>query len=175
MVPTQDAVLVVAPDEGTQSSVTSALRDHWPVRTATTAPAGRESLDESVAVVVLVDALEDPTALLGTTPERLGAVQVLWIGDPDASIEEAVDATVDPERIADRSRHVVDRLQRRARYDRLLTRFYELARARESDEGATPSDAEMNSLKRELDELVADLDDEDAFEIALGTRRPANR
>lgn len=172
MAPIQ-AVLVSSPDADVVASLAATLRDHWPVRTATTARKTETSLDDTVTVVVFDPAfdslsLDDLTAMVnegspdaqllqfGTSPDRQagGADAVL----PDAADEE-------------RLRSTVGRLQRRARYSRLLSRFYSIARSR--SDGTTPETSddpsrELSDIKRELDELAAELDDEDLFDVALG-------
>ncbi|WP_135662442.1 hypothetical protein [Halorhabdus rudnickae] len=180
---TQDAVLVASPEEKRRLSITSILRDHWPVRIATTLDSALDSLDASIAVTVIDESMEGPPSdlFVARASDEL-SFQILWLGSSDGSVAGRADAVLDLDRIEDASRKIVERLQRRARYDRLLTRFYELARRHErNDEKATAdgeptaTDAELDSLKRELDAVVAELDDEDAFEVALGDRRTVDR
>jgi len=182
MVPTQDVVLVASPAEETRGSIASPLRDRWPVRTAPTLAAALDSLDESIAVVVLDDFDGSSRDLFRTRTDADLSFQVLWLGDPDAPTADYADAVVPSDRIERVAGSTVERLQLRARYDRLLTRFYELAHRRGEPEGESTgeggrvrTDAELAALKRTLDDLVAELDDEDAFEVALGARRPVDR
>ena len=183
MASTQDAVLVASPEEERRLSITSVLRDHWPVRIATTLDGALDSLDESIAVIVIDESIEEaPSDLFAARLEDERSFQILWLGTSDGPFVDRAEAVLDPARVEDQSLTIVDRLQRRARYDRLLTRFYELARVRGRDEEKATAegkpvatDVELDSLKRELDEIVAELDDEDAFEVALGNRPPVNQ
>ncbi|WP_136688100.1 hypothetical protein [Halorhabdus amylolytica] len=183
MASTQDAVLVASPEEEQRLSITSVLRDHWPVRIATTLDGALDSLDDSIAVTVIDESIEGaPSDLFAARLENELSFQILWLGASEGPFADRAEAVLDPARVEDQSLTIVDRLQRRARYDRLLTRFYELARRRgRDDEESTAegkpaaTDAELDSLKRELDEIVAELDDEDAFEVALGDRQTVDR
>jgi len=132
MAPIQ-AVLVSSPDEDVVSSLTATLRDRWPTRTATSPDETTRSLDENVTVVVFDTAfaglsLDDLAAM---TTEQSPDAQVLQLGtsmDPNAGRADAVlTHAVETDTICS----TVDRLQRRARYNRLLSRFYSLSLALE--------------------------------------------
>ncbi|MFB6201546.1 MAG: hypothetical protein ABEI98_06015 [Halorhabdus sp.] len=178
MVPTQDAVVVASPREDVQSSITSVLRDHWPVRTATTVDRAIDSLDDAVSVLVIDQAFGDGLSACFDRLDDDRFLQVLVLKRVDAPAVERADAISDSDRLDGHVRETVARLNRRARYDRLLTRFYELARTRAGDERSdrsAPTETELATLKRELDDLVARLDDHDAFEMALTRGRPDDR
>ncbi|WEL21993.1 Rec domain [Halorhabdus sp. BNX81] len=170
MAPTQ-AVLVSAPDEAV-SSLIAPLRDRWSTRTATTPAETKTSLDERVAVVIIDPAVESLSIddLATMINDRVPDAQILQFGqsnDPSAGTADAVlTRGADEETLCS----TVDRLQRRARYKRLLSRFYAKSRSRgeqppeeQTDEGAL----KIADLKSELDEVAAELDDEDLFDAAL--------
>jgi len=106
------------------------------------------------------------------TTEQSPDAQVLQLGtsmDPNAG---RADAVLTHAAETDTICSTVDRLQRRARYNRLLSRFYSLSRARSeraSENGTDQSAQEIADIKCELDELAAALDDEDLFDAALGS------
>jgi len=173
MAPIQ-AVLVSSPDEDVVSSLTATLRDRWPTRTATSPDETTRSLDENVTVVVFDTAFEGVSLddLAAMTAEQSPDAQVLQLGtsmDPNAG---RADAVLTHAAETDTICSTVDRLQRRARYNRLLSRFYSLSRARSeraSENETDQSTQEIADIKCELDELAAALDDEDLFDAALGS------
>lgn len=179
MAPIQ-AVLVSSPDEDVVSSLTATLRDHWPVRTATTAQETETSLDESVTVVVFEPAfeslsLDDLATVVETSSPDAQLLQYGASADPTAETADAVLTQVDE---TEPIRSTVERLQRRVRYLRLLSRFYALARSQSQRDTADQTEeqsTELAEIKRELDELAAELDDEDLFDVALGKHNEDRR
>ncbi|QGN06943.1 hypothetical protein Hrd1104_06300 [Halorhabdus sp. CBA1104] len=169
-----DVVLVYAPDETKRRSITTALRDRWSVRTATTPEAAASSLDETIAVVVGTDgtSIEDPRT---NSPSECDHIQLLWLASSEAEVPASGGNVLADDVSADALRQTVARLHRRARYDRLLTTCYELSRARseaKADESASAEDIaagdrELESVQRDLDELTAELNDVEAFDVAL--------
>jgi len=172
MAPIQ-AVLVSSRDEDVVTSLTNTLRDQWPVRTATTPKETRTSLDDSVAVVIFDPRLASLSLadLATMIDEQSPHTQILRLGRNDEAVAGLADAVIARGAEPDTVRSSVDRLQRRARYDKLLSRFYSLARAQ--SERATGDETgdltqELEALKYELDEIAAGLDDEDLFDVAVG-------
>ncbi|MFB6129096.1 MAG: hypothetical protein ABEJ47_04960 [Halorhabdus sp.] len=171
-----EVVLLSSPDEDLLSSLTTALRDRWPVRTATTSQETETSLDDTVAVVILDAMLSLSSAdLAAMIDEESSHAQILRFGGSDDPVTGIVDAAIPRNVDEDTVRVTVERLQTRARYDRLLSQFYSLARSRGelAEETATSetkldgSTRDLDELKRELDEVATRLDDEDAFDVAL--------
>ncbi|ERJ05545.1 HoxA-like transcriptional regulator protein [Halorhabdus tiamatea SARL4B] len=179
MAPIQ-AVLVSSPDEDLVASLTATLRDQWPVRTATTVQETETSLDESVTVVIFDPAFEslsvaDLTAIVETSSPD---AQLLQYGTSVNPTAETADAVLEQVAETETIRSTVDRLQRRVRYAKLLSRFYALARSRSERDTAVETEepsTELAELKRELDELAAELDDEDIFDVALGQNNEDRR
>ena len=173
MAATPEVVLISTPDETTSQSLKTTLHQKWPVKTAGSTERTRACLDDSIAVFVLDEAFLDPLGdILATRGGDAASFQILWLGNANTPFAQRADGVLDPDRIDSRAQAVVERLQQRARYDRLLTRFYELARERGHNAATTDTvdsdlESELDSLKRQLDELAADLEDEDVFEIAL--------
>jgi len=173
---TSDVVLVCIGDDDLRQSVTTALRTEWPVRTAHDTGSALASLDDAVSVVV-VDLCEERIA------------QTLWRDDADGSSFEwaalVEGSPPDPDHAgyvskpvsAPALRETVDRLQRRAEYDRLLGRYYSVANRYAdvaSDPPQNPDDRarlkeRLFTLRKRLDTVADSLDDVDAFDAALGT------
>ncbi|PSP92500.1 DNA-binding response regulator [Halobacteriales archaeon QS_4_62_28] len=173
---TSDVVLVCVADDDLRQSVTTALRTEWPVRTAHDSETALTSLDDAVSVVV-VDLSE----------ERF--VQTLWREDANGvSFERAALIEGPPPDLdhagyvskpvsAPALRETVDRLQRRAEYDRLLGQYYSLANRyadTASDPQQDPDDLarlkeRLFTLRKRLDTVADSLDDVDAFDVALGS------
>lgn len=127
MAPIQ-AVLVSSTDNDVISSLTATLRDRWPVRTATTAQETETSLDESVTVVIFDPtfeslSLDDLTEIVKTSSPDAQLLQYGTSANPTA---ETADAVLPQVAETETIRSTVDRLQRRVRYSRLLSRFYSL-------------------------------------------------
>lgn len=172
MVATQDVVLVSSADEKRRRSITSALRARWPVRTASDSRAIDASLDASIGVVVIdSDTLDRAATALQAGDAERTFYQVLCLGHSNHSLREQADAVLDSDVSREPLQTAVERLQARARYDRLLTTFYELASVEDGLDGASKRasarEEELVAVKRELDEVAAQLDDADAFDVAL--------
>ncbi|WP_181687239.1 hypothetical protein [Halorhabdus salina] len=169
-----DVVLVYVPDKTKRRSITTALRDRWSVRTAASLDAATTSLDETIAVVVVGG--DDSTAIehaLTNSPNECDHIQVLWLGSNEADIAASAVKVLAEDVTAAELQQTVARLHQRARYNRLLTTCYELSRARSEAKADGLSDAvdthdqTLESVQRELDDLAADIDDIDAFDVAL--------
>ncbi|MFW6017614.1 MAG: hypothetical protein ACOCPX_02200 [Halapricum sp.] len=166
-----DVVLVSSSDEKLRRLITDGLRDHFPVRTATDAETTTTSLDTDIAVVVIDAATVDLSVDSLDTDEKRTFYQLLWLTDDTETGAEQADAVRDRDAPSEAVRTTVERLQLRARYDRLLTTFYE--RAAGEDGTGDASDPErsrehaLRAIKRELDRVAAQLDDSDAFDVAL--------
>jgi|GEM_PF-3153201 len=166
-----DVVLVSSSDEKQRRLITNALRDRLPVRTATGAETTVASLDDSIAVVAVDATTVDLSAGALDTDDKRTFYQVLWLDSAAETTVEQVDAVLDRDASGEAIRTTVERLQLRARYDWLLTTFYELAAVGESTDTASDTardrEQELEAIKRELDRVAAQLDDSDAFDIAL--------
>lgn len=166
-----DVVLVSSSDEKQRRLITNALRDRLPVRTATGAETTVASLDASIAVVAVDATTVDLSAGALDTDDKRTFYQVLWLDSSAETTVEQVDTVLDRDASGEAVRTAVERLQLRARYDWLLTTFYELAAAEDSTAPASDTEhdreQELEAIKRELDRVAAQLDDSDAFDIAL--------
>lgn len=174
---TNDVILVCVADDDLRHSVTQSLRDEWPVRTAHDEAEADNSLDEAVAVVVL-DLTDDAFDVDRTLERRK---------EGGLSFETAALVDISPNRLMgkrfegyvrkppsmDVLQATVDRLQRRARYDRLLQRYYTLSNEYASviDDGHPDELAQLQDrlvgLRDRLDAVADDLNDVDAFDVAL--------
>mgnify|MGYP000580873270 CR=1 FL=1 len=164
-----DVVLVSSSDENQRRLITNALRDRLPVRTATGAESTVASLDASIAVVVIDGATVDLSVDALDTDDERTFYQILWLDSSGAAPTERADAVFDRAVSRETIWTTVERLQLRARYDRLLTTFYELAAAEERTDTVHDREQKLDAVKDQLDRVAARLDDRDAFDIALDT------
>jgi hypothetical protein len=171
-----DVVLVYSPEEAKRRSITTALRDRWSVRTAASPEAAISSLDETIAVVVVEG--DDSSVVENAVTDGENDndhTQLLWLGSTGADIATSAEAVLPADSARVNVQDTVDRLHRRARFDRLLTACYELSRARseaKADESASADDVaaydrKLDSVQRKLNDLATKLDDVDAFDVAL--------
>ncbi|WP_225333280.1 DNA-binding response regulator [Halomicrobium urmianum] len=172
---TSDVVLVSVADPDRSRRITAALREEWPVRTARDEREQSASLDRDVSVLV-VGGVETDTldAALRHRDEQGLHFEVAGLVAADAAADDRLDARLETPVAAPDLRETVERLHRRARYDRLLDRYYGLAEhyADLSDGGDAADRVRVQSrladLRERIDRLACDLDDADAFDVALG-------
>lgn len=173
-------VVIAGADPDGVDALAAALRDDGTVRTAYSADALFESLDQEVDVVLVGDDLSDATeAVVTALAAREFAYQIGVLGAvPDESLlgpHGPVDAVLawDPEPV----REPVRRLAARADYRKHLEEYYDLAEERASrlarEESAAESmdtdrlDRQVDRIRRELAARFDRLDDTDAFDAAL--------
>lgn len=183
MTPTRHLVVVAAAESTTSDALTETLRASFTVRTAYDGEDLRQSLDESVDVVVVDPDLPgiDPGELAEVIESRdiYCRVALLTSGDrsePPTVADAALDVTAPVEELE----HVTARMAARAAYQERLERLYELADERadlvaRADDIDDDDVAELGRIENRIDRLRAEirgllarLDDEAAFETALG-------
>lgn len=172
---TRDVVLVSVADADRSRRITATLREEWPVRTAHGERELTASLDQDVAVLV-VDGVETDLldAALRHREEQDLSFEVAGLVAADAAADDRLDARLEIPVATSDLRETVERLHRRARYDRLLDRYYGLAeRYADLSDGGDAEDcvrvqSRLADLRDRIDRLACDLDDADAFDVALG-------
>ncbi len=189
-----DVILICTGEDALRRRLLATLRREYPARTADDPAEAVDGYDRAVSVLVVdhdhaartldeLDrrVLDDGDASEATAEGGAGAddasgpPEVLALarrgGSPaDPRITDTLHRPIDEEEL----RRAVGRLRRRARYDRLLRRYY--ATAEEYAAAATRDEPDSERLGRlrdrlgetraELDELAAELDYVDAFEVA---------
>lgn len=173
---TRDVVLVSVSEADRNRRITAALREEWPVRTAHDERGLTASLDRDVAVLVVdgAEATDELDAALRHRDERGLYFEAVGLVPADAAADDRLDARLETPVAAPALRETVDRLHRRSRYDRLLDRYYELAeRYADLSDGGDAEDrvrvqSRLADLRERIDRLARDLDDADAFDVALG-------
>ncbi|QLH84571.1 HalX domain-containing protein [Halosimplex pelagicum] len=177
MPPARHLVVVAGAEPAATDALASALRDDGTVRTAYSADALRESLDEEVDVVLVdVELVDGPIdSLLSDVRAREFDCQIgVSVPDSDRTTAETdpVDAVVRRDPVA--VRETVQWLAARARYRAGLEEFYDLAerRATLADEGNDGDaldrlDRQLDRLRHDLAEMFDGLDDTSAFDAAL--------
>ncbi|SNZ02591.1 Response regulator receiver domain-containing protein [Natronoarchaeum philippinense] len=177
-------VLVVDDDPRVARVYAEQLRRQHTVRVAYSGADALESLDTDVDVVLLDRRMPDQTGdeVLEQIRARGLTCQVAMVTavEPDFDIIEMdFDEYLYKPVTGDQLLSTVDHLLRRATYDTALQEFFSVAAKRaalesekplsvlqESDEFATLT-ARFERLREELDESLHQLDDEEAFELAL--------
>jgi len=176
---TSDVVLVCIGSDDLRQQITTTLRAQWPVRTACDDWAVAESLDEAVSVVVFDlddDAFEIDSAVDRRDQDGISFEMAALVDDPSRWSDERLDGYVRKPVSDDDLRATVERLNRRVQYDRLLGRYYAVANEYAEEASATHHDpSELARLKerlftmrKRLDEIADELEDVDAFDVALG-------
>jgi len=176
---TSDVVLVCIGSDDLRQQITTTLRAQWPVRTACDDWTVAESLDESVSVVVFDlddDAFEIDSAVDQRDQDGISFEMAALVDDPSRWSDERLDGYVRKPVSDDDLRATVERLNRRVQYDRLLGRYYAVANEYAEEASATHHDpSELARLKerlftmrKRLDEIADELEDVDAFDVALG-------
>lgn len=175
-----DAVLICATDQAVRSDVASTLREDFPVRTADSESDAVASIDRNVTVLVF-DAADREFSLerlLKVRSERDCRFQIAALVERPttrwlrARCDGFVRKPVDEHEL----RSTVRWLHRRGRYDKTLGAYYALSEkyaALASDPDASADDLrsleeQLMQLRVELDDVGDSLDDEDAFQVALG-------
>ena len=177
------SVLVCCTDGVVRGNLASVIREDYPVRTADSESDALESIDRNVAVLVLDDADDEFSIdrILDARAERDRRFQTAAIvsREPGQSLRQRFDGVVEKP-VDDRElRSTVRWLHRRDQYDGALGAYYALSK--EYASLATDPDADVTELqslekrllqlRAELDDIGDTLDDEDAFQVALGTDR----
>ena len=170
---TARAVVVLgAGSPATTDRLAEYLRSSFLVHTAYDGHEVEDSLDESVDVV-LVGANLPELRLHDLYAQRRREDRYFQVGVRTDATEtpQWVDATIDRDAERAELARVVRWLATRATYRRKLDTFYDLASRHASldRESADPSalEARLDQLRTEIDETVAELDDESLFEVAL--------
>jgi len=152
----------------------ASLRSAFVVHTAYEGDAVLDSLDESVDIVLVSPSLPD-FSLHALYQRRTDGEAYFQVGLL-TEIQETpqwIDAAIDPTVGDDDLVRVVEWLATRATYRKRLDTFYDLASKHASlaDEETSVDPAQLESrldrLRAEIDDAVADLDDESLFEVAL--------
>lgn len=173
---TRDVVLVSVADADRSRRITAALREEWPVRTAHGERELTASLDQDVAVLVVdgAEATDELDAAIRHRDEQDLSFEVAGLVAADAAADDRLDACLEMPVATPDLRETVERLHRRARYDRLLDRYYGLAeRYADLSDGGDSEDrvrvqSRLADLRERIDRLARDLDDADAFDVAFG-------
>ena len=176
-----DAVLVCATDGTDRARIASALRQDYPVRTADSESDAVASIDGNVTVLVVDDTTDEFSVdrLVETREERDSRFQLAAIvaDAPGRRLCEQCDGFVQKP-VAERElRETVRWLHRRGRYDRTLSTYYALSEKyatlvtgpESSADELRSIEEELAQLREELDDIGDALEDEDAFQIALGS------
>ncbi|QLH79582.1 response regulator transcription factor [Halosimplex rubrum] len=174
MPPARHLVVVAGAEPAATDALASALRDDGTVRTAYSADALRESLDEEVDVVLVDAELVDGSidSLLTDVRAREFDCQVgVSVSDSGRTAVETdtVDAVVRRDPVA--VRETVQWLAARARYRAGLEEFYDLAERRaalaDEEDALDRLDRQLDRLRHDLAEMFDGLDDTSAFDAAL--------
>lgn len=175
MASARGAVIVGGATPDATDRLAEVLRAGFPVHTTYDGDAVLGSLDDSVDVVLVDTRLAD-LSLHSLYERRANSEPYFQIGLLTASAEtpQWIDAVIDPSIGDEDLRQVADWLATRAAYRKRLDTFYDLASKHASlanEDGSTidPTQLEvrLDRLRSEIDDAVADLDDESLFEIAL--------
>ncbi|MFB6188483.1 MAG: HalX domain-containing protein [Halapricum sp.] len=175
MATARPVVIVGAGDPAATDRLATHLRSNYVVHTAYDGDAVVDSLDESVDVVLVHVGLPDLS--LHTLYERQIETDVsVQVGLLTTAAETPtwIDATIDPEIDDEELTRIVDWLATRSTYRKKLDTFYDLASehanlASTDEPAADPRELErrLDRLRTEIDDAVADLDDQSLFEVAL--------
>ena len=174
MASARGAVIVGGATPDATDRLAEVLRAGFPVHTAYDGDAVLASLDDSVDVVLIDTRLAD-LSLHSLYERRANSEPYFQIGLLAASGEtpQWIDAVIDPAVGADDLRQIADWLATRATYRKRLDTFYNLASKHASladeEDSVDPAqlEARLDRLRAEIDDAVADLDDESLFEVAL--------
>ena len=173
----KDTVLVVDDEEGLADLYAIWLRDSYAVRTAYNGEEAVETLDERVDAVLLDRQMPDYSGddVLETIRERGLDCRVAMVTAVEPELD-IIDLGFDDylRKPVDRNtlRETVVRLLRRSTYDGAVQRYFSTARkhallADSEDPSVTESaefeqlESRLQSLRGELDDVVADFDSED--------------
>jgi len=170
---TTGVVLVADRNRSVTDELVDCLRDRYTVRAAYSGDGTIESLDAEVSAALFDPELDGiSVSEVSAYIDRLDLycqLAILTPHEPAVVANEPFDDYVLKPISRDAVRRTVDRLVIRTTYRSKLDEYYDLAsRQAESDAGADAVETGLGRLTDELDGLLSNLDDEEAFRTVLG-------